>query len=88
MGCYEKQSQTVRSHKNNHNHKNHAKEPRKPESQEKIKKERAGKAGMWVVTRNSLRQSGNTLPMRTEPNLSERMAALGWLARLMLYLPG
>ena len=35
---------------------------------------------MCVVMRISLRQSGNTLPMRTDPNLSERMAALGWLA--------
>lgn len=43
-------------------------------------KTRAGKACMWVVMRISLRQSGNTLPMRTDPNLSERMAALGWLA--------
>ena len=28
-------------------------------------------------------QTVRKLSMRTEPNLSERMAALGWLARLM-----
>lgn len=33
-------------------------------------------------------QTVSKLSMGTEPNLSERIAALVWLARLMLYMPG
>lgn len=54
----------------------------------KFKKKEQEKQACGLLRETVSDSQENTLPMRTELNLSERMAALGWLARLMLYLPG